>query len=137
MSSELPQNPEWQIQEERLQYGAEKRKQRDTARLIWASKPRKEPSPKDLDFQTAEIVIPNKATGDLRSFFEAEQKEIDSQPNRLIWGDNLLVMQALLAQGYEGQIDLIYIDPPFNTGENFNFPNEVTMGIRRLRKRCR
>jgi adenine-specific DNA-methyltransferase len=37
-------------------------------------------------------------------------------------------MQALLAQGYEGQIDLIYIDPPFNTGENFKFPNEVKIG---------
>lgn len=134
MSSELPQNPDWQIQEDRLQYGAEKKKQRDTARLIWASKPRKEPSPKDLDFQTAEIVIPNKATGDLRSFFETEKKEIDIQPNRLIWGDNLLVMQALLAQGYEGQIDLIYIDPPFNTGENFNFPNEVTIGDKTFEK---
>ena len=134
MSSELPQTPEWQIQEERLKYGAEKKKQRDTARLIWASKPRKEPSPKDLDFQTAEIVVPNKATGDLRSFFETEKKEIDAQPNRLIWGDNLLVMQALLAQGYEGQIDLIYIDPPFNTGENFNFPNEVTIGDKTFEK---
>lgn len=134
MSSELPQNPDFTIQEERLQYGAEKKKQRDTARLIWASKPRKEPSPKDLDFQTAEIVIPNKATGDLRSFFETEKKEIDTQPNRLIWGDNLLVMQALLAQGYEGQIDLIYIDPPFNTGENFNFPNEVTIGDKTFEK---
>ncbi len=135
MSSELPsQNPDWTIQEERLQYGAEKKKQRDTARLIWASKPRKEPSPKDLDFQTAEIVVPNKATGDLRSFFETEKKEIDTQPNRLIWGDNLLVMQALLAQGYEGQIDLIYIDPPFNTGENFNFPNEVTIGDKTFEK---
>jgi adenine-specific DNA-methyltransferase len=135
MSSELsPPNPDFTIQEERLQYGAEKRKQRDTARLIWASKPRKEPSPKDLDFQTAEIVVPNKATGDLRSFFETEKKEIDNQPNRLIWGDNLLVMQALLAQGYEGQIDLIYIDPPFNTGENFNFPNEVTIGDKTFEK---
>jgi hypothetical protein len=38
-----------------------------------------------------------------RSFFETEQKEIDSHPNRLIWGDNLLVMQALLAQGYEAR----------------------------------
>ncbi len=38
-----------------------------------------------------------------------------SQMNRLIWGDNLLVMQALLAQGYAGKIDLIYIDPPFNS----------------------
>jgi adenine-specific DNA-methyltransferase len=135
MSSDIPPpNPDFTIQEERLQYGAEKKKQRDTARLIWASKPRKEPSPKDLEFQTAEIVIPNKATGNLSSFFETEKKEIDSQPNRLIWGDNLLVMQALLAQGYEGQIDLIYIDPPFNTGENFNFPNEVTIGDKTFEK---
>ncbi len=35
MSSKLPQNPEWQIQEERLQHGTEKKKQRDTASLIW------------------------------------------------------------------------------------------------------
>lgn len=81
-----------------------------------------------MEFQTAEIVIPNKATGDIRSFLDTEKKEINLQTNRLVWGDNLLIMQALLAQGYEGQIDLIYIDPPFNTGENFNFPNEVTIG---------
>jgi adenine-specific DNA-methyltransferase len=37
-------------------------------------------------------------------------------------------MQALLSKGYEGQIELIYIDPPFNTGENFNFSNEVKIG---------
>ncbi len=43
-------------------------------------------------------------------------------------------MQALLAQGYEGQIDLIYIDPPFNTGENFNFPNDVTIGDKTFEK---
>ena len=59
MSAELPPNPDFTIQEERLQYGAEKKKQRDTVRLIWASKPRKEPSPKDLEFQADEIVIPN------------------------------------------------------------------------------
>lgn len=80
MSSEIPQNTDWTIQEERLQYGAEKKRQRDTARLIWASKPRKEPSPKDLEFQTAEIVVPNKATGDLRSFFEAEKKKSMPSP---------------------------------------------------------
>ena len=84
MSSELPQTPDFTIQEERLQYGAEKKKQRDTARLIW--------------------------------------------------GDKLLVMQVLLAQGYEGQINLIYIDPPFNTGENFNFPNEVAIGDKTFEK---
>ncbi len=129
MSSEYTENPpELTVQEERIQFRSEKKRQKDTARLIWASKPRREPSPKDLEFQTAEEVYPNKATGNLTSFFDSGEDEISSQPNRLIWGDNLLVMQALLAQGYEGQIDLIYIDPPFNTGENFNFPNEVKIG---------
>jgi len=129
MSSEYTEpDPEFTVQEERLQFRSEKKRQKDTARLIWASKPRREPSPKDLEFQTAEEVYPNKATGNVTSFFDSGEDEISSQPNRLIWGDNLLVMQALLAQGYEGQIDLIYIDPPFNTGENFNFPNEVKIG---------
>jgi len=117
-------------QEEREQFGREKPRAKDTARLIWASKPKKEPSPKDLEFQTAEEVYPNIAdAGDKKlSSFMVEDKKISDQPNRLIWGDNLLVMQALLSQGYEGQIDLIYIDPPFNTGENFNFPNEFQLG---------
>ena len=135
MSSEYTEpDPEFTVQEERLQFRSEKKRQKDTARLIWASKPRREPSPKDLEFQTAEEVYPNKATGNLTSFFDTGEDEISSQPNRLIWGDNLLVMQALLAQGYEGQIDLIYIDPPFNTGENFNFPNEVKIGDKRFEK---
>ncbi len=99
MSSELPHNPEWQIQEERLQYGAEKKKKRDTARLIWASKPRKEPSSKDLDFQTAEIVIPNKPQATFAASLKQKRRRSTASSNRLIWGDNLLVMQALLAQG--------------------------------------
>jgi len=122
--------PTFSAQDERAQYGQEKPTTKDTARLIWASKPKKEPSPKDLEFQTAEEVYPNKedvTTKKLSSFW-AETPEISDNPNRLIWGDNLLVMQALLAQGYEGQIDLIYIDPPFNTGENFNFSSEVKIG---------
>ena len=45
----------------------------------------------------------------------------DSKLNRLIWGDNLLAMQALLSQGYEGRFDLIYIDPPFLTSEDYRF----------------
>jgi adenine specific DNA methylase Mod len=36
-------------------------------------------------------------------------------------------MQALLTKGYEGKFDLIYIDPPFNTGEDFNFPTNITV----------
>ena len=39
--------------------------------------------------------------------------------NRLIWGDNLSIMAALLPQ-YEGKLDLIYADPPFFTNRKFN-----------------
>ncbi len=38
--------------------------------------------------------------------------------SRLIWGDNLAVMAALLP-AYEGKIDLIYADPPFFTNRKF------------------
>lgn len=44
-----------------------------------------------------------------------------SKINRLIWGDNLLAMQALIAQGYAGKIDLIYIDPPFTSDADYNY----------------
>lgn len=41
--------------------------------------------------------------------------------NKLIKGDNLQVLQSLLAQGLDGKIDLIYIDPPYNTGNDFTY----------------
>lgn len=125
---------EKEVKKERAELGNSKKKQKDTARLVWASKPRKEPSPKDLLFQTAEEVYPNKATGNLTAHFEKNKQDISKNPNRLIWGDNQLVMQALLAQGYEGQIDMIYIDPPFNTGESFNFSNKVQIGDEEFEK---
>jgi len=39
--------------------------------------------------------------------------------NLLVYGDNLLTMAALL-EAYRGEIDLIYIDPPFATGKDFD-----------------
>src|SRR3984885_5223976 len=39
--------------------------------------------------------------------------------NKLIWGDNLLVMGSL-QEKFAGKIDLIYIDPPFATGADFS-----------------
>jgi len=100
-----------------------KKRKKDSARLIWDSKPRRSPNPKDIEFQTAEIVIPNphRDQSTLSMYMEDLTKyEIDkSKMNRLIWGDNLLAMQALLSQGYEGKIDLIYIDPPFWSGEDY------------------
>ena len=38
--------------------------------------------------------------------------------NRLIWGDNKLVMASLLKE-FKGKVDLIYIDPPFDVGADF------------------
>ncbi len=40
--------------------------------------------------------------------------------NRLIWGDKKYVLPALLDE-FAGQVDLIYIDPPFATGADFSF----------------
>lgn len=100
-------------------------RKKDSARLVWDSKPKRAANPKDIEFQTAEIVIPNpEKTGQLPLSFKDGlfgEKEIDKQKmNRLIWGDNLLAMQALLAQGYEGKINLIYIDPPFDSKADYS-----------------
>jgi site-specific DNA-methyltransferase (adenine-specific)/adenine-specific DNA-methyltransferase len=82
-----------------------------------------------LELQTNEFVIPNK---DEVNIFQNQIKNIDlNTQNRLIYGDNLLVMQALLANGYRGKIDLIYIDPPFDSKADYKtkikLPNkEVT-----------
>jgi len=107
------------------------RRRRDSAKLVWDSKPRRAPNPKDIEFQTAEVVIPNPATaGTLPLSFRdgvMSEAELDKQKmNRLIWGDNLLAMQALLANGYEGKINLIYVDPPFASSEDYHF--SLTIG---------
>jgi adenine-specific DNA-methyltransferase len=44
----------------------------------------------------------------------------DDWRNKLIWGDNLLVMGSLLEK-FAGKIDLIDIDPPFATGSDVSF----------------
>ncbi len=49
-----------------------------------------------------------------------EPGELGGDPNRLIYGDNLLTMAALLAgdeqfKSLRGKVDLIYIDPPYDS----------------------
>ncbi len=44
--------------------------------------------------------------------------------NKLIWGDNLLVMASLLEE-FAGKVDLIYIDPPFHAGADFSFKAQI------------
>lgn len=45
-----------------------------------------------------------------------EDKSETHSGNKIIHGDNLEALKALLPE-YEGKIDCIYIDPPYNTGE--------------------
>lgn len=46
---------------------------------------------------------------------ESEQKQETESGNKIIHGDNLEALKALLPE-YEGRIKCIYIDPPYNTG---------------------
>ncbi len=52
------------------------------------------------------------------SLFDEKTSHVDDFRNRLIWGDNKLVMASLLKE-FRGQVDLIYIDPPFDVGADF------------------
>lgn len=44
--------------------------------------------------------------------------------NRLIWGDKRYVLPSLLDE-FAGEVDLIYIDPPFDTGADFSFTIQI------------
>ena len=57
--------------------------------------------------------------------FEKKNTRQDDFRNRLIWGDNKLIMASLLKE-FKGKIDLIYIDPPFDVGEDFRL--SLTLG---------
>ncbi|WP_086047894.1 site-specific DNA-methyltransferase [Hugenholtzia roseola] len=56
-------------------------------------------------------------------------------PNKLIFGENLLVLKNLVEkQNFVGKIDLIYIDPPFATNNTFTFSDERTSTISNEKK---
>ena len=78
-----------------------------------------------ITLQTNEYVLPVRKEDNL---FRNKYQEINGQNwfNRLCYGDNLLVMQALLngdeATGLpsmRGKIDLIYIDPPYDSKADY------------------
>ncbi len=56
--------------------------------------------------------------------FEQQNTRRDDFRNRLIWGDNKLVMASLL-QEFKGKVDLIYIDPPFDVGADFTMQVQI------------
>ena len=86
-----------------------------------------------IGLQTNELVLPRK---DVSGFFRGQVPNIpnafntalngETWMNRLVYGDNLLTMQALLAgdsqtglPSLRGKVDLIYIDPPFDSKADY------------------
>lgn len=57
-----------------------------------------------------------------------ESKNWDSTQNLYIEGDNLEVLK-LLQKSYAGKVKMIYIDPPYNTGNEFVYPDDYQNGI--------
>lgn len=56
----------------------------------------------------------------------AESKDWDTTENLYIEGDNLEVLK-LLQESYLGKVKMIYIDPPYNTGHDFVYPDSFVM----------
>ena len=53
----------------------------------------------------------------------------DTTQNLMIEGDNLEVLK-LLQKSYAGKVKLIYIDPPYNTGKDFVYPDDFQDNIK-------
>ena len=58
-----------------------------------------------------------------------ESVDWDTTQNLMIEGDNLEVLK-LMQKSYAGKVKLIYIDPPYNTGGDFVYPDDFGDGIR-------
>jgi adenine specific DNA methylase Mod len=96
--------------------------------LIWEGKydaegRRVAPPRIDLPFQTVETV--NESALDRQSQFDLFATGRDpAWRNRLIWGDKKYVLPSLLRE-FAGKVDLVYIDPPFDTGADFSFTAQI------------
>ena len=112
--------------------------------LVWPGKYNEDGTLKevprvDLPFQVIETVNESRATRDAKKggvqaslfdVYEGNEGDTfeDGWKNKLIWGDNLLVMGSLLEK-FAGKID-----PPFATGADFSFTTEIGDGSIRLDK---
>ena len=82
-----------------------------------------------VSLQTREVVLPAKDSAALDWVTQQarQDRQTNTDPawaNRLIYGDNLLAMAALLAgddttPSLRGKVDLIYIDPPFDSKADY------------------
>lgn len=79
-----------------------------------------------ITLQTNEFVLPKITDTNLYSQSQFQCFKPQEWHNRLIYGDNLLVMQGLLLgdkdsglESMRGKIDLIYIDPPYDSKADY------------------
>ena len=96
--------------------------------LIWEGKydedgRRVAPLKAALPFQTVETVNEDPLVRQQQLELFAAGRETEWR-NRLIWGDKKYVLPSLLPE-FAGQVDLIYIDPPFATGQDFSHQAQV------------
>ena len=114
------------------------------AELIWPGKTA-EVTNVVLPFQSIEQIDEPRSgtqagTTDLFAFDQDTGRQTGGWTNKLIWGDNKLVLASLkngpLRREIEaaGGLKLVYIDPPFDVGADFSF--DVEVGIRKLSQRC-
>src|SRR3989338_4753629 len=87
-----------------------------------------------LPFQTIEEIDEPREEKTLKlqtELFDNRGRQVSDWTNKLIWGDNKLILSSLkngpLRQEIEdnGGIKLIYIDPPFDVGADFSMNIEI------------
>lgn len=92
-----------------------------------------------VSLQTNEMVLPCKDESGLWRGMNPQEME-SGKYNRLIYGDNLLSMQALLAgdessglESLRGKVNLIYIDPPFDSKADYR--TKITLPHNKITQR--
>jgi site-specific DNA-methyltransferase (adenine-specific)/adenine-specific DNA-methyltransferase len=85
-----------------------------------------------LPFQTLEHVDePREETKHQAELFDGRGRQTHGWTNKLIWGDNKLILSSLKAGALRQQIEdagglkLVYIDPPFDVGADFSIDVEI------------
>lgn len=100
--------------------------------LVWNGKTR-EVCTAVLPFQTLEhIDEPRQEIGDEQAtLYDIRGRQLKGWTNKLIWGDNKLILSSLKSGALRRQIEdagglkLIYIDPPFDVGADFSMDIEI------------
>ncbi len=99
--------------------------------LVWNGKTR-DICTTVLPFQTLEhIDEPRTETKMQEDLFDSRGRQQHGWTNKLIWGDNKLILSSLKAGALRQQIEdagglkLIYIDPPFDVGADFSMDVEI------------